>query len=331
MTSFRAQGLTADTAHVLVDSTMTRENFYVAMTRGRDANIAYVAVDKPDASHDGPHPGDGDGVTGRIVLARVLQHVGAELSAHETIAVEQESWGTIAQLAAEYETIIAAAQRDRWAALVRASGLSPDQAEDAIDSDAFGPLTAELRRAEANHHDLAVLLPRLVRARDFGDADDTAAVLRHRLTAATVRSAGAGRARRAPRLIAGLIPEAMGAVDDDMRQALYERRMLMAQRVDAVLDRDLAGGDAWVNSLDPRPSDARGSETWRRSARIVAAYRDRYRITTDTPLGASPDMMAQKIDYVRAEAALRIAKGASRKQQPVSSMSFAMVPRVWEL
>ena len=64
VTSFRAQGLTTDTAHVLVDSNMTRETLYVAMTRGRDANVAYVAVDKPDATHGEPHPGDGDGVTG---------------------------------------------------------------------------------------------------------------------------------------------------------------------------------------------------------------------------------------------------------------------------
>src|SRR3546814_9973756 len=91
VTSFRAQGLTTDTAHVLVDSTMTRETLYVAMTRGRDANVAYVAVDKPDPSHDGPHPGQNDEVNGRSVLISVLQHVGAELSAHETIAVEQRS------------------------------------------------------------------------------------------------------------------------------------------------------------------------------------------------------------------------------------------------
>lgn len=306
VTSFRAQGLTTDSAHVLVDPTMTRETLYVAMTRGRDANVAYVAIDKPDDSHAGPHPGKSDEVTGRSVLTGVLQHVGAELPAHETIAVEQESWGTIAQLAAEYETIAAAAQRDRWAALVRSSGLNAEQAVEVIESDAFGPLTAELRRAEANHHDLAVLLPRLVRARDFGDADDIAAVMRHRLNAATARRAGAGRNSRAPKLIAGLVPEAMGPVADDMRQALSERRMLMEERADAVLDRDLAGGATWVNGLGPRPSDARSSETWRRSARIVAAYRDRYRITTDTPLGASPDTTAQKIDYVRTEAALLV-------------------------
>lgn len=91
VTSYRAQGITTDTAHVLVDSAMTRENLYVAMTRGRDANIAYVAVDQPDAAHDVPHPGDNQAATGRSVLYGVLQHAGAELSAHETTIAEQET------------------------------------------------------------------------------------------------------------------------------------------------------------------------------------------------------------------------------------------------
>ncbi|KDA06384.1 conjugal transfer protein [Microbacterium sp. CH12i] len=304
VTSFRAQGLTTDTAHVLVDSTMTRETLYVAMTRGRDANIAYVAIDTPDTSHDGPHPGENNEVTGRSILGGVLQHVGAELSAHETIAVEQESWGTIAQLAAEYEAIAAAAQRDRWAALVRTSGLSADEADDVIGSDAFGPLTAELRRAEANHHDLANLLPRLVRARGFGNADDIAAVIRHRVIDATARPAGSGRTRKVPRLIAGLVPEAMGPVADDMRQALDERRDLITQRADAVLGEAFVDDAQWIASLGEAPAAASGRERRQLAARTIAAYRDRYAVTTPSPLGLRPEATAQRIDHARAEAAL---------------------------
>lgn len=319
VTSFRAQGLTTDTAHVLVDSNMTRETLYVAMTRGRDANVAYITVDNPDASHDGPHPGENDEVTGRSVLNGVLQHVGAELSAHETITVEQEAWGTVAQLAAEYETIAAAAQRDRWATLVRASGLNAEQADDVIESDAFGPLTAELRRAEANHHDLAILLPRLVRARDFGDADDIAAVMRHRLATATDRPAGAGRARRAPRLIAGLVPEAMGAIADDMRRALDERRGLIVQRADAVLGKAIADGVQWIASLGEVPAAESVRDRWMVAARTIAAYRDRYAVTTPSPLGLRPESTAQRIDHARAEGALQEVHridGAATRVQP---------------
>ncbi|CCH74922.1 hypothetical protein BN11_4970007 [Nostocoides australiense Ben110] len=42
VTACRAQGITTDTAHVLVEPTSTRETFYVAMTRGRHANHAYL-------------------------------------------------------------------------------------------------------------------------------------------------------------------------------------------------------------------------------------------------------------------------------------------------
>tara|TARA_R110000868_G_C10970452_1_gene769775 strand:- start:11435 stop:14971 length:3537 start_codon:yes stop_codon:yes gene_type:complete len=312
VTSYRAQGITVDTSHVLVDPSMTRENLYVALTRGRDANRAYVAVDKPDDSHQGPHPGDNTDATARSVLFGVLQHVGAELSAHETITAEQDAWGSIAQLAAEYETIAAAAQRDRWANVVRASGLTDDDADAAINSPAFGALTAELRRAEANHHDIEALLPRLVRARGFGDADDIAAVLHHRVTRATARPAGSGRARKAPRMIAGLISEATGTMSGEFRQALAERRDLIETRADALVDTALTEQQGWAEALGAPPKDAKTAATWRRLARTVAAYRDRYGITDPTPLGVPAENDAQKIDAARARAALDRARDLAR-------------------
>ena len=306
VTSYRAQGITTDTANVLVDLAMTRENLYVAMTCGRDANIAYVAVDQTDTAHDVPHPGDNQAATGRSVLYGVLQHAGAEQSAHETIAAEQETWGSIAQLAAEYETIAAAAQHDRWATLIQNSGLTDTQAADVLASDAFGSLTAELRRAEVNHHNVDALLPKLVNARRLDDADDVAAVLHHRVATATARPAGSGRTRKTPRLIAGLIPEATGTMDDDMRQALNDRRDLIAARADAVLDRAIDDAAPWTVELGPQPANASKLATWRRSTRVVAAYRDRYQITTDTAVGAPAESSAQKIDAARPRAALEV-------------------------
>lgn len=308
VTSYRAQGMTVDTSHVLVDPSMTRENLYVALTRGRDANLAYVATDKPDDSH----PGDNTEATARSMLFGVLQHGGAELSAHETITAEQDAWANISQLAAEYETIAAAAQHDRWASLVRASGLTDDDADAAISSPAFGALTAELRRAEANHHDIETLLPRLVRARGFTDADDIAAVLHHRVTRATARPAGSGRARMTPQLIAGLIPEATGTMSGEFRQALTERRDLIETRADAILDAALTEQQGWTKALGTPPKDAKTAATWRRLARTVAAYRDRYGIADPAPLGAPAENDAQKIEAARARAALDRARDLVR-------------------
>ncbi|AZH79006.1 conjugal transfer protein [Microbacterium sp. Y-01] len=315
VTSYRAQGITVDSSHVLADASMIRETFYVAMTRGRERNIAYVAVDKPDPAHDGLHPGDNEDASARSVLFGVLQHVGAELSAHETITAEQNTWGSIAQLAAEYETLAAAAQHDRWAALIRSSGLS-DDADDVIASPAFGALTAELRRAEANQHDVEALLPRLVGARGFGDADDIAAVLHYRVVKATARPGGSDRARKAPRLIAGLIPEAIGVMPSEMRQALAERRDLIETRTDALLDTALTDKHEWIIRLGVQPKQARAAQVWRNAALTIAAYRDRYGITGPAPLGAPAEVETQKIDAARARAALDRAQNLAQAEQP---------------
>lgn len=248
------------------------------------------------------------------MLFGVLQHVGAELSAHETITAEQEAWSSIAQLAAEYETIAAAAQHDRWVTLVRSSGLSGEEADDAIASEAFAALAVELRRAEANHHDVETLLPRLVAARGFGDADDIAAVLHARLARATSRPAGSGRTRKAARLIAGLIPEADGTMSDEMRTALDERRELIENRVDALLDQAIDTDEAWLTTLGTPPKDERGATEWRRLARTVAAYRDRYTITAPSPLGAPAENTTQKIDAARAKTALNRARELSNDE-----------------
>jgi hypothetical protein len=214
VTAHRAQGLTVDTSHTLATTSTTRENLYVAMTRGRESNTCYVAIDQPDELH---HTPPAEGATARSVLCGILQHTGAELSAHQSITAEQEHWSSIAQLAAEYETLAAAAQNERWTALIRSCGLTDEQACHVIASRAFGPLAVALRRAEANGHDIDDLLPRLVARYPLADADDIAAVLHHRVGLAASRPARDGRA---PRFVAGLVPEAQGDMTDEHRQAL---------------------------------------------------------------------------------------------------------------
>jgi hypothetical protein len=111
-TAHRTQGDTVDTAHAVVRPQMSREVLYVAMTRGRDANTAYVCTNANDDEY-----GAGEQWTSRAVLETVLARTGSELSAHETMRAEQERAGSIAQLAAEYDTIARQAHRQRWSAL----------------------------------------------------------------------------------------------------------------------------------------------------------------------------------------------------------------------
>jgi len=318
VTAFRAQGITTDTAHAVVEPGTTHENLYVAMTRGRASNMAYVVVARPDDNHSARYPGDHADATARDILVGVLGHVGAELSAHETLAAEQESWGSIAQLAAEYDTLASSAQRPRWTNLVHACGLPVALAEAAIASDAFGALTACLRRAEALGHNIDALLPRIAAARGIEDAQDAAAVLHERLERVLAqRSSGSSRGS-GRRLIAGLIPAAMGEMDAEMRRALDERAHLIEERASALLESALTSREKWIALLGRVPVDAARAGAWRHHARTVAAYRDRYGVFEDDALGAPAISADQRLDATAAgvarDRAIWLSQGAAPAQ-----------------
>ncbi len=278
ITVHRAQGATVDTAHAIVGgSGMTREVLYVAMTRGRDSNRVYVATDQTELEQHQLPLEDPDGLT---ILSRILERIGAELSAREAIVSEQDEYGSIRRLAAEYETIAQAAQIQRWTQLIENSGM-PEWAVDAVlASEALGALIADLRRAEANGHDLDRVLPRIVAERGFGDADDPARILHYRLGRATAgRGSGRGPSRR---LIAGLIPEATGPMPDELRTALAERAHLIQQRARVLVIAAASKPTGWIGQLGPAPADEVARERWMLNAEIVAAYRDRYGIVSPT-------------------------------------------------
>src|SRR5690606_29757715 len=103
--------------------------------------------------------------------------------------------------------------------------------------------------------------------------------------AATARPAQSGRNRKHARLIVGLISEATGPMVDDMRRALEERRELIEKRADSVLAAAIAESAPWLSDLGPEPLGSRHAVVWRRGARVVAAYRDRYGVASEAALG----------------------------------------------
>jgi len=318
VTAHRAQGVTVDTSHVVVTPTTARENLYVSMSRGRDSNTAYVALDQPDDSHSTPEPDD---VSARTVLFGVLHHSGASLSAHQTIEAEYQLHGGIDRLAAELETIAAEAQQDRFADLLRRSGLTTQQHAAVIESSAFGPLSAALRRAEAYHHDLETLVPRIVGQHSLDDADDIAAVLRYRLERAATSQPRACRER--PHLIAGLIPEPLGPMSGEDRQAIDERKLLIEARARALVEDAVAGGARWVRRLGEKPAEPCDRDRWLAAASTVAAYRDRYKITSDLPIGGGTLNDAQSAAGRRALHALREAASlTSTRSSETHSTAF---------
>nr|MBW4078435.1 hypothetical protein [Acidobacteriota bacterium] len=177
-TVHRAQGRTVDTAHAFVSPTTTREVLYVALTRGSDSNHLYV-----DTHYD-PDPSTGhDGLTlvpsAVEVLAGVLRHEGADVSATDMIRASQTQ--SIATLVAEYDTIVTLADGPRWDEILSRSGLSDAEFAQAKASLAYPALLAQLRDAQNRGFDVDTELAMLVTGRSFDDADDVASVLHHRI------------------------------------------------------------------------------------------------------------------------------------------------------
>lgn len=274
---------------------MTRESFYVAMSRGRESNRAYIATDQ---HHLEEHQHRDDlQVTARSILYGILQHVGAEQSAHDTITAEQEAWGSLAQLAAEYDAIAQEAQQHRWTVLLERGGLSVDVIDELVETESFGILTTELRRLEAAGHDIAQLLPQIVQAGNLDGVEDRGSLLRYRIQ--KIASTYPPSSRSEAGLIAGLVPRATGISDPAMLRALNERERLVEQRIDTLTQAAIEQPAPWLSTLAKRDQQVQ-----RDVVRAVVAYRDRWGITSTSALGPIPADDAQRIDYERTQTAL---------------------------
>ncbi len=244
-TAQRSQGRTVDTAHAMVSPTTTREVLYVSATRGRESNRLYVDTHydpDPQSGHDAMT----EPVAARQVLAGVLCHEGEDVAAHEMIHRAHDEAEGMERLSAEYQTLAAVAQADRWDALLARSGLTPDELAGLQASEARGPLFAAFRDAEARGLDLEAAFPRLVAGRSVADAEDIAAVLHQRVDRLTT---AAGRRQRSASLIAGLIPRANGVKDPEQATALAERDLAMEDRARTLAQQAVTPGRPWLRDL----------------------------------------------------------------------------------
>ena len=238
VTAHRAQGITVDTSHVVVTPSTTRENLYVSMTRGRDSNIAYVALDQPDDSHSTPEPDDVTRPHRALRRAPAQRRRACPRTRRSRPSTQLH--GGIDRLAAELETIAAEAQHDRFVELLRRSGLTPEQHAAVVES-------TRLRPAHRGAPPSRGLPPR---SRDDSSRGSSASTGSTTPTTSPPCS-GTGSSRLAaspprgcrlrPRLIAGLIPEPL-----DRQSAL---RAVRTAKVVADATRSLAAPSVEVRSL----------------------------------------------------------------------------------
>ena len=281
-TVHRAQGASVDTAHALVDpEASSRELFYVAMTRGKHRNHAYVIV--PDPHEVEPHLDQPEPLTLTERLAKALARSDADLSATETLALEVDRHASLSTLLAEYDVLAREAQTDRWASLLDVAPFPENVADDVFTSPYYEHLESALARHEAAGHLAAVALTALTpRLTPGEDQADPAAQLANMLDQATQKLRPGKRTRAR---VAGLIPTPAEPIADDMQTALTERQALIEAAARQLLHAAQEAGAAWVARLGQPSSRPEARERWEAHAATVALYRYRYEITGTSPLG----------------------------------------------
>ena len=179
-----AQGRTVDTAHLLVTPTLTRESFYVGMTRGREANTAHVVTGPPQPRKGEPLAQ----AEPEAVVADILATEGASLTATEVMRQGQDApvnsrhvfamWSATTREAAY--AAIDAAVRDR---------LTPAEYDRYL-AEAQRPVFQRLvREAELSGRDLQAVID-VATANEMTGARSIAAVMHGRLKAAQMMTEG---------------------------------------------------------------------------------------------------------------------------------------------
>lgn len=281
-TVHRAQGASVGTAHALIDSeASSRELFYVAMTRGKHRNHAYVIV--PDADELEAHldPPEDQTLTER--LTAVLARSDADLSATEILKLEVDRHASLDTLLGEYDVLAREAQTDRWAALLDVAPFPENVADDVFTSPYSEHLESALARHEAAGHLAAVALTALASKLAPGDDQaDPAAQLADMLDQATQKLQ---TGKRTKARVAGLIPAPAEPIADDMQTALTQRQALIETAARRILHDAHEAGAAWVTKLGQSSARPEAQERWEAHAATVALYRYRYEITGPSALG----------------------------------------------
>jgi len=318
-TVHRAQGITVEHSYTVLRPGMSREAAYVALTRGRTANHAYLATDLPDPDHDGapePHPSAPE------ILDRILTTSHAQTSATQTLRDLQNHATSLARLAPIHETLAQAACTDHYRTLIQRT-LGRPAADDLSDSAAFPPLIAALRRIEDDGHDLAAMLRACIAERpiDAGDAArDLAAVLHwrverwHRNTPPT---------RHHDKQLAGglLTPAPPDYLDPQTGPTLRELEDLIQHRVNALTEAALARPAGLLRRFGPPPHNEADYAVWRGHLHTIIAYRDLYPPEQSTAPSVIADDTQLRAEALARHAARRMTRLAyTTPHQPQASL-----------
>ena len=169
----RVQGMTSEgSAHTVVPRTMTREQFYPAITRAREDNRIYVETHQHVIDDHRETPPE---QTIDAVLAGVLAHTETDTAATEQLRESLHAEESLATLVSRYDYTV------RLGADERLHRVLAEHAPQVLDQPAEPALMQTLRNAEDLGWQTEHLVPAAVAQGDMSDAVDPAALLQWRI------------------------------------------------------------------------------------------------------------------------------------------------------
>jgi conjugative relaxase-like TrwC/TraI family protein len=264
-----AQGLTVDTSHAVITNRTGLGAFYVALSRGRDANTAHVVTRAvPD-----------DAPTGTVNRTIHRDPITVIAAAFELAQPEHSALATAAESRAEAESIrtpgelfvdgcerATAGRTVRWLdELVDTGKLSAEQRVQLAAEDGATTLNRVLRQAELAGHDPRHVLHDAVTSRNLASARQLTNVIHHRITGSVSLDPKGDRH-------ADWLP----AVDDPAwRDYLTELAGTADERRDQLARAVADEQPQWaIEALGLVPDDDRQREHWMERAGAVAAHRE---------------------------------------------------------
>ncbi|WP_051388806.1 MobF family relaxase [Arthrobacter sp. 35W] len=271
-TAHRSQGITVDTSHtVITQGCLTRELFYVGMTRGRSSNAAYICETNPLSDEPLTAQSHADWTQ---IIGEVLAAEGAERTAHEVQQAELTNGDNLQKLAAEYDYLAQlAAAEDLISAITK---VVPDAVPRLEQSPSWGAGVAAWRRAKASDPATAVRALEDV-LRHPGGARDEMAIVHARL-----RQIGTEALLDPLESLAEEIHTGRGDLADMIQQV---RRRVM-RRNSLVEQAAMIDDPEWKRELEQSVGQGLSPGDLAALVSQVAIYRDRWGIRSDeAPLG----------------------------------------------
>ncbi|OCL30874.1 hypothetical protein BCR15_10380 [Tessaracoccus lapidicaptus] len=180
-----AQGITVDTTHTVLTGTESRQQLYVAMSRGRRSNHAYVQVVDGGGENSPIHPTTLRPVTAADVIEQVLARDGSARSVTTETRQAVDPYTRLGNAVARYSDAVSVAVEHLHADAAHELDQHADEVVDQLTSSPAWPtLRAHLLLLSATGerpHSALQLLRAAFDARELSTAHDPAAVLTWRL------------------------------------------------------------------------------------------------------------------------------------------------------